>query len=82
MKEFKAIQTGVLIAIKVFLYFIVFTFPVIIFFDYFEGKSIQVYFTFEFVFNFISQPIILGLLSVFVILSCTNQLIKLKRSAT
>jgi len=82
MKQLKALQTGVLIAIKVFLYFIVFTFPVIIFFDYFEGKNIQVYFALEFVFNFMSQPIILGLFSTFVILSCANQLVKLKRSAT
>ncbi|MBA6339278.1 hypothetical protein H4J57_19000 [Colwellia sp. BRX8-7] len=82
MKQLKALLTGVLVAIQVLLYFIGFVIPVNIVFDYFEGKSIQAYFTLEFVFNFISHPLTIGLFLVLTLLSCANQMVKLKRSDT
>ena len=68
-------------AIKVFFFFTVFIVPLNFVFDYFDGKDTSVYFTVSFVFNFITHPLIIGVLTILTLLSCINQL-RLVKNAT
>jgi len=78
VKNLKAIKTGALTAITIFLLLVIAVVFFNIIFDYIGGKEIQTYFTFEFVIEFafriFSRPEMLGLLAILIILSCLNQI--------
>lgn len=73
MKNLKAIRTGLLTAIIIFLLLVSGVVFLNIISDDIGGKGIQSYFTYEFVINLFSHPAILGVLGVMIILSCLNQ---------
>ncbi len=82
MKQFKALMIGLLVAIEVFLCFVIVMVPLNIMFDYVDGKNIKAYFTLDFVVFFISNPMVFGVFLILVILSCVNQILKLRRENT
>ena len=80
MKLFQALIRGVLVGVQVFLFFLIPIFLVVVVSNYLANeRDFLAYFTPEIFIGILSHPLNLILLSLLVILSCANQLLKLKR---
>jgi len=81
LKYIKPLLVGIWIAIKVFFYLVIVIVPMVLVADYFGGRDINVYFISDFGLDFLSNPLIVGLISIFILLSCINQIVLFKRNS-